>query len=112
MDTVHECDRQTDGQTDGQNYDNYDRAAHRRRTVINQTRVHWPDRVRGFGLENRLRQKRRDDIAYQPTGPGRIDGKLQSEFRISNKPAQLRPKGTLEYHTTYTMYVCFQFVGL
>ena len=28
VDTVHECDRQTDGQTDRQNYDNYDRATH------------------------------------------------------------------------------------
>ena len=28
MDTVHECDRQTDGQTDGQNFDHKDRATH------------------------------------------------------------------------------------
>jgi len=26
VDTVHECDRRTDGQTDGQNYDHKDRA--------------------------------------------------------------------------------------
>jgi len=26
VDTVHECDRRTDGQTDGQNYDPKDRA--------------------------------------------------------------------------------------
>ena len=28
MDTVHERDRQTDGRTDGQNYDHKDRASH------------------------------------------------------------------------------------
>ena len=31
MDTVHECDRRTDGQTDGQNYDHKDRATVQRR---------------------------------------------------------------------------------
>jgi len=28
VDTIHECDRQTDGQTDRQNYDHKDRATH------------------------------------------------------------------------------------